>query len=50
MQCFEFKETRRLKEELGCELFIVQLLGSEEWLTPETPRDVLRENLEGIAT
>lgn len=32
IQCFEPAETRRLKEELGCQLPLIQLLGEDKWL------------------
>ncbi len=31
MQCFDAPETRRLREELGCQLPIIQLLASDPW-------------------
>ena len=31
LQCFDPVETRRLREELGCQLRLVQLIGSNDW-------------------
>ena len=31
VQCFEAPETRRLREELGCQLPLIQLLGEDPW-------------------
>jgi len=31
IQCFEPVETRRIREDLGCELPVIQLLGEDEW-------------------
>ncbi|MCA8997189.1 MAG: glycerophosphodiester phosphodiesterase [Planctomycetaceae bacterium] len=33
LQCFDAKENRRIREELGCQLKMVQLLNKEDWLT-----------------
>ncbi|MCA9111528.1 MAG: glycerophosphodiester phosphodiesterase [Planctomycetaceae bacterium] len=31
VQCFDVDETRRLREELGCQLQLVQLIGDKKW-------------------
>ena len=31
LQCFEVDETRRLREQLGCQLRLIQLVGNNEW-------------------
>ncbi len=49
MQCFDQKETRRLKEELACPYKIVQLLGDEPWLKPTAPVAELQQHLQQIA-
>lgn len=31
LQCFEVDETRRLREQLGCQLRLIQLVGNNDW-------------------
>ena len=48
VQCFDAMETRRIRNELGCELKLVQLIGENSWAESETDYDALRTS-EGIA-
>jgi glycerophosphoryl diester phosphodiesterase len=36
LQCFDEKEVRRIRHELGCELKLVQLIGEDSWTTEPT--------------
>jgi glycerophosphoryl diester phosphodiesterase len=42
VQCFDAAETRRLREELGSRLRLVQLIGENRWGESETDYDALR--------
>jgi glycerophosphoryl diester phosphodiesterase len=42
LQCFDFEEIRRLKDELGCRLKMVQLIGENEWQESTSDYDWLR--------
>lgn len=42
LQCFDPRETRRLREELGCQLRLVQLIGNNDWKEADTDYDSLR--------
>jgi len=42
VQCFDAAETRRLREELGCPLRLIQLIGKSEWREGDTDFDALR--------
>ncbi len=57
LQCFEPVETQRLKQELGCQLPVIQLLGEDKWLELvkagrvaelETELQLVREYADGI--
>ena len=53
VQCFDADELRRLREDLGCDLKLVQLIGENDWGESETDYDALRtrrglERLAGI--
>ena len=52
VQCFDAKEVARLRNELGCQLKIVQLIGENDWGEAETDYDVLKteDGLRQIAT
>ena len=41
VQCFDARETRRIREELGCELRLVQLVADNTWQESETDYDAL---------
>ena len=41
VQCFDRQETRRLRQELGCQLKLIQLLGEKDWKA--LPADGLRQ-------
>ena len=41
VQCFDADETRRLREELGCELRIIQLIGENAWGESNTDYDAI---------
>lgn len=47
VQCFDDAELRRLKQDLGCKLKLVQLIGRNSWLEAATDFDALI-NAEGI--
>jgi glycerophosphoryl diester phosphodiesterase len=47
LQCFDPTETRRIREELGCELKLVQLIGSNSWNDAGVDYDLMR-TAEGI--
>lgn len=51
VQCFDPTETRRLREELGCRLPLVQLIGENDWNEAETDFQSLRtkDGLQEIA-
>ena len=42
VQCFDAAETRRLREELGCDLKLIQLIGENNWGEGETDHEFLR--------
>ena len=42
VQCFDPVETRRMREELGCKLKLVQLIGDNDWDEAATDFDQLR--------
>jgi glycerophosphoryl diester phosphodiesterase len=44
LQCFDPRETRRIREELGCQLRLVQLIGSNDWKEADSDYDSLRTN------
>lgn len=50
VQCFDAGELRRLREALGCDLKLVQLIGENDWDEAETDYDALRtrRGLQGI--
>ena len=52
VQCFDAKEVLRLRNELGCQLKIVQLIGENDWGESDTDYDVLKtaDGLRQIAT
>jgi glycerophosphoryl diester phosphodiesterase len=41
VQCFDAREVRRLREELGCRLRLVQLIGDNSWGEADTDYDAL---------
>ncbi len=51
VQCFDPPETRRLREELGCELRLIQLIGENDWDEAAVDFDLLRtpDGLDRIA-
>lgn len=51
LQCFDAAELRRVREELGCRLRLVQLIGDNDWGEAATDYDALQteEGLAGIA-
>jgi glycerophosphoryl diester phosphodiesterase len=42
LQCFDFEEIRRLKNQLGCRLKLVQLIGENDWAESSTDYEQLR--------
>ncbi len=52
LQCFDATELRRIREQLGCELKLVQLIGDNSWNESATDYDALRTpaGLREIAT
>jgi glycerophosphoryl diester phosphodiesterase len=48
VQCFDAAETRRIREELGAELRLVQLIGENDWQESPTDFEVLKSD-RGIA-
>lgn len=42
VQCFDDRELRRIRRELGCELRLIQLLGENEWGEADTDYDELK--------
>ncbi len=42
VQCFDAREVRRIRHDLGCELKIVQLLGENDWGESDTDYDQLK--------
>lgn len=51
VQCFDFDETRRLRNNLGAKVKLVQLIGENDWLESPTDYDFLKTpaGLEAIA-
>jgi glycerophosphoryl diester phosphodiesterase len=51
VQCFDAKEVARIREELGCQLKIIQLIGENSWGESDTDYDVLKtaDGLKDIA-
>ena len=49
LQCFDARETRRLREELGCELRLVQLVGENSWQESATDYESLKSS-SGLAS
>jgi glycerophosphoryl diester phosphodiesterase len=52
VQCFDAREVVRLRNELGCQLKILQLIGENDWGESDTDYDVLKtaDGLRQIAT
>lgn len=48
LQCFDAAEVRRIREELGCELKMVQLLGENAWGESDTDYETLK-TADGLA-
>lgn len=48
LQCFDATEVRRIREELGCELKMVQLVGENAWGESDTDYDALK-TADGLA-
>jgi len=42
LQCFDARELRRIREELRCDLQLVQLIGENSWAESDTDYDALR--------
>lgn len=42
VQCFDFDETKRLRNELGAKVKLVQLIGENDWAESSTDYDILR--------
>jgi glycerophosphoryl diester phosphodiesterase len=42
VQCFDFAETQRLRNDLGVKVKLVQLIGENDWLESPTDYDVLK--------
>ncbi|MEP1445474.1 MAG: glycerophosphodiester phosphodiesterase [Paraglaciecola sp.] len=51
VQCFDFAETQRLRNELGAKVKLIQLIAENDWLESPTDYDVLKttQGLEAIA-
>lgn len=51
LQCFDAREVRRIRRELGCQLRLVQLIGDNDWGESDTDYDALRrpEGLQRLA-
>lgn len=49
VQCFDRAETRRIREELGCQLCLTQLLEGDQWKAATANVEVLRKELADIA-
>jgi glycerophosphoryl diester phosphodiesterase len=49
LQCFDAGELRRISNELGCQLKLIQLLDKEPWLPPDGTPAVLQAQLQEIA-
>lgn len=51
LQCFDDLELRRIRDELGCRLKLIQLIGENAWQEAPTDYDALRtpEGLRGVA-
>jgi glycerophosphoryl diester phosphodiesterase len=47
VQCFDWSETRRIREELGCRLPLIQLIADPAWQESETDYDYLLKD-EGL--
>ena len=43
IQCFDSKEVVRIREELGCKLKLVQLIGENRWRESDTDYDALKK-------
>jgi glycerophosphoryl diester phosphodiesterase len=52
LQCFDFVETKRLRNELGAKVKLVQLLGENDWQESPTDYDILKtpDGLKDIAS
>ncbi|MFQ6005989.1 MAG: glycerophosphodiester phosphodiesterase, partial [Woeseia sp.] len=48
VQCFDAREVERLRNELGCRLRLIQLIGENDWFESDTDYDQLRTK-EGLA-
>ena len=48
LQCFDEREVRRIRHELGCELKLVQLIAEDSW-TPEATNFAAMRTPEGLA-
>lgn len=42
IQCFDFKENQRLRNELGAQVKLIQLIGENDWQESDTDYDYLR--------
>lgn len=42
LQCFDAHELRRIRDELGCRLRLVQLIGENDWLESDNDYDAMR--------
>jgi len=51
VQCFDAREVQRIRRELGCELWLVQLLGENDWGEADTDYEALQtaSGLRGVA-
>lgn len=51
VQCFDGAETRRLREDLGCQLKLIQLIGENDWGESDSDYDEMRSaaGLDAIA-
>jgi glycerophosphoryl diester phosphodiesterase len=51
VQCFNFAETQRLRNDLGAKVKLIQLIGENDWLESPTDYDILKTfvGLEAIA-
>lgn len=49
VQCFDETELRRVREELGCDLTLVQLFSSADWMTKTDAADERRKRLATVA-
>lgn len=48
LQCFDAREVRRIRHELGSELLLIQLIAENSWLESDTDYDALRR-ADGLA-